>query len=54
MLTLQLSKNADLWNYDLRATFVLVPNDPSPLMNAVKYTSWIPASAQMPPMRPPQ
>ncbi len=46
-----LSKNAELWNYDLRASFVLIPSSPSPLISAVNYSSWIPSSLYFPPMR---
>ncbi|KJA18904.1 hypothetical protein HYPSUDRAFT_144309 [Hypholoma sublateritium FD-334 SS-4] len=47
----QIFKNAELWNYDLRASFVLVPSSPSPLMFSVNYSSWIPSTLYFPPMR---
>ncbi|KJA18913.1 hypothetical protein HYPSUDRAFT_205001 [Hypholoma sublateritium FD-334 SS-4] len=44
--------NSKLWNYDLRASFVLIPDTPSPLDHAVNYSSWIPSGVNFPSVRP--
>ncbi|KAH9475045.1 hypothetical protein JR316_0012148 [Psilocybe cubensis] len=48
----EIFKLRELNNYDLRASFVLIPTSPSLLDNATFYSSWIPSEAQYPPMRP--
>lgn len=45
------SKQRDLNNYDLRASFVLIPSAPSPLDHASSFSTWIPLNAEYPPMR---
>ncbi|KAF9484580.1 hypothetical protein BDN70DRAFT_106138 [Pholiota conissans] len=47
----EIFKNPEIWTYDLRASFVLIPNSPSPLDYAVNYSSWIPDGINYPPMR---
>ncbi|KAF9484579.1 hypothetical protein BDN70DRAFT_106010 [Pholiota conissans] len=47
----EIFKNPEIWTYDLRATFVLVPASPSLLDYAVNYSSWIPPEINYPPMR---
>ncbi|KIJ29221.1 hypothetical protein M422DRAFT_37029 [Sphaerobolus stellatus SS14] len=45
-------KSRKLSNFDLRATFALIPNSPSLLEYAVSYSTWIPSSIPVPPKRP--
>ncbi|KAF4622350.1 hypothetical protein D9613_009485 [Agrocybe pediades] len=44
-------KKPVLSNTDLRASFVLVPNDPSTFNRVTSYSSWIPTDAMYPPSR---
>ncbi|KAF9559385.1 hypothetical protein CPC08DRAFT_708923 [Agrocybe pediades] len=44
-------KKAELSNTDLRASFVLVPNEPSPIDRITNYSGWVPADAMYPPFR---
>ncbi|KIJ29223.1 hypothetical protein M422DRAFT_188779 [Sphaerobolus stellatus SS14] len=45
-------KSRKLSNFDIRATFALIPNSPSLLDYAVNYSTWIPSSIKNPPKRP--
>ncbi|KDR66890.1 hypothetical protein GALMADRAFT_232295 [Galerina marginata CBS 339.88] len=44
-------KRKELDSYDLRGSFVLVPNSPSPLDRVSGYSTWIPDSIEYPPSR---
>ena len=46
------SKHKELSNYDLRASFVLIPTTPSLLDHLTNYSSWLPTSMFLPPRRP--
>jgi hypothetical protein len=51
-LTVAYSKHKELSNYDLRASFVLIPTTPSLLDQLTNYSSWLPTSMFLPPRRP--
>jgi len=45
------SKDSLLGNYDLRGSFVLVPNLPSLIDSVLNYSTWVPVEAMRPPSR---
>ncbi|KAF8900849.1 hypothetical protein CPB84DRAFT_1962248 [Gymnopilus junonius] len=47
----EIFKKHELHSYDLRGSFVLVPNTPSPLDHVSNYSTWLPASINYPPSR---
>ncbi|KAJ3507415.1 hypothetical protein NLJ89_g6320 [Agrocybe chaxingu] len=48
----EIFKQENLTNYDLRASFILIPNTPSLLDFASNYSTWIPSHIVVPPVRP--
>ncbi|CAA7264539.1 unnamed protein product [Cyclocybe aegerita] len=48
----EIFKQENLTNYDLRASFILIPNTPSLLDFASNYSTWIPSHIIVPPVRP--
>ncbi|KAF8815502.1 hypothetical protein BYT27DRAFT_7249163 [Phlegmacium glaucopus] len=45
----EIFKKKELYTYDLRGSFTLIPNSPSPLDDVLNYSSWIPPFITYPP-----
>ena len=50
-LMILFSKQQNLTNYDLRASFVIVPTSPSLLDHLSNFSTWIPNGVDKPPAR---